>query len=122
MSRSEWGVDVVTYGWVRGDRRSKMSCISVCLSASLDSWVRGESAGGTSSLPLPDAHAAANDDTLIDDARALARMDAHVRAILASAGPMLYALNTTLGHTVTRTVPPPLTDETMAAEIAELYA
>ena len=25
MLRSEWGVDVVTYGWVRGDLRSKMA-------------------------------------------------------------------------------------------------
>ncbi len=71
---------------------------------------------------------ALNDDdmngrrALLDDISAIARMDAHVRAILTSADPMLYALNTTLGHTATRTSPSPLTDETMAAEIAEMYA
>jgi hypothetical protein len=73
-------------------------------------------------LPLPDAHATADDANLIDDERALARMDAHVRPILASADPMLYALNTTLGHRFPHTSPPPLTDKTMAAEIAEMYA
>jgi hypothetical protein len=73
-------------------------------------------------LPLPDAHAIADDANLVDDERALARMDAHVRAILASADPMLYALNTTLGHKIPRTSPPPLTDETMAAAIAEMHA
>jgi hypothetical protein len=59
---------------------------------------------------------------LIDDDGALARIDAHVRAILASADPMLYALNTTLGHEMPRTSPPPLTDETIASEIADMYA
>ncbi len=73
-------------------------------------------------LPLPETPATVDDANAIDDARALAVMDAHIRAILASADPMLYALNTAIGHTVTHTSPTPLTDETMAAEIADMYA
>ncbi len=73
-------------------------------------------------LPLPETHATIDDANAIDDARALELMDMHVKAILASADPMLYALNTAIGHTVTRTSPPPLTDEMMAAEIADMYA
>ncbi len=70
---------------------------------------------------------ALNDDdmngrrALLDDSLAIARMDAHVRAILASADPMLYALNTWLGHQVNHTSPPPLTDDAMTAEIEAMY-
>jgi hypothetical protein len=64
-------------------------------------------------LPLPENHTTVDEANATDDARALALMDAHVRAVLASADPMLYALNTTLGHTVPRTSPPPLTNETL---------
>ncbi len=74
-------------------------------------------------LPLPETHATVDDANAIDDARALTLLDAHIRAILASADPMLlYALNTAIGHTVTHTSPPPLTNEMMAAEIADMYA
>jgi hypothetical protein len=59
---------------------------------------------------------------LAQDIATLARMDAHVRAILASADPMLYALNTAVGHRIPRVSPPPLTDEVMIAEIEAMYA
>jgi hypothetical protein len=70
---------------------------------------------------------ALTDDTMsgtraiAEDISALARMDAHIRAILASADPMLYALNTAVGHRVPRVSPPPLTDEVMCQNYTEQY-
>jgi hypothetical protein len=61
-------------------------------------------------LETPPSHAAptpSDDDDITKDDAALARMDSHIRAILASADPMLYALNTALGHRVPRVSSPP---------------
>ncbi len=60
-----------------------------------------------------------------EDANLLERMDTHVRNILAGANPRLNALNTALGHNLARfhdPPPPPLTDDSITAHIAEIYA
>jgi hypothetical protein len=49
----------------------------------------------------------------------LAKMDAHVRSILAGNSSRLFALNTALGHNLPL---PPLTEESIHNEIAEMYA
>ncbi len=54
-----------------------------------------------------------------EDDQNLERMDAHVRAILAGAEPRLFVLNSALGHNLS---PPPLTDDSITAHIAEIYA
>ena len=54
-----------------------------------------------------------------EDAAHIARMDAHVRSILAGADSRLFVLNTALGHTPP---PPPITDDELTKHIEEVYA
>jgi hypothetical protein len=64
-----------------------------------------------------------NDDDDVDmtneDDSNLARIDVHVRTILAAADSRLFALNTALGHSLPSL---PLTDVDITAHIAEIYA
>ncbi len=75
----------------------------------------------------PVGHDAEDVEMSSADAHNLEIMDAYVRAILAGASSRLSILNTALGHDPSLTPrhtssPPPLTDKTITANIAEIYA
>jgi hypothetical protein len=53
------------------------------------------------------------------DEEAIARMDLHIKSILAGSSSRLFVLNTALGHNLPL---PPLTEASIHNEIAEMYA
>jgi hypothetical protein len=75
----------------------------------------------------PADYATGDVETSSSAADGLERMDTHVRAILIGAQPRLSVLNTALGHDPSlfpgpTSSLPPLTDESITAHIAEIYA